>query len=73
MLKKVLLADGKIGMDEQFYLLKMLYADGHVRDREREFLLELCKELDEMSPEFELLCDQVLTVPARDWSLGGRP
>lgn len=71
-LKNVLLEDGKISMDEQFYLLKMLYSDGHVRDCEREFLLELRAELDEISPEFEALCDQVLTVPARNWSLGGR-
>jgi len=73
LLKDVLLADGKISMDEQFYLLKMLYSDGHVRDCERDFLFELRDELDEVSPEFEALCDQILTVPARNWSLGGRP
>ena len=72
-LKEVLLGDGKIGMDEQFYLLKMLYSDGHVRDREREFLFELREELEEISPEFDALCDQILTVPSRGWSLGGRP
>ena len=71
-LKEVLLADGKITMDEHFYLLKMLYSDGHVRDCEREFLLQLRDELDEVSPEFDALCEQVLTVSARDWSLGGR-
>ena len=70
-LKDVLLADGKVGMDEQFYLLKMLYSDGHVRDREREFLFDLREELDEVSPEFDALCDQILTVPAQGWSLGG--
>ena len=67
----MILADGKIGADEQFYLLKMLYSDGHVRDREREFLFELRQELKETTPEFEALCDQILTVPAKGWSLGG--
>ena len=71
-LKEVLLADGKITMDEHFYLLKMLYSDGHVRECEREFLLQLRDELGEVSPEFDALCEQVLTVSARDWSLGGR-
>ncbi len=71
-LKQVLLADGRISMDEQFYLLKMLYSDGHVRDCEREFLFELRGQLAETTPEFEALCDQILTVPARGWSLGGR-
>jgi hypothetical protein len=72
-LKEVLLKDGKITMDEQFYLLKMLYSDGHVRDSEREFLFELREELDEIAPEFEALCDQIMTVPSRGWSVGGRP
>lgn len=71
-LKEVLLADGKITMDEHFYLLKMLYSDGHVRDSEREFLLDLRQQVDEVTPEFETLCDQILTVPSRGWSLGGR-
>jgi hypothetical protein len=71
-LRQVLLADGKITLDEHFYLLKMLYSDGHVRDSEREFLFELRDEVESVSPEFEALCDQILTVPARGWNLGGR-
>ena len=71
-LREVLTADGKITMDEHFYLLKMLYSDGHVRDRERDFLFDLREQVDEVSPEFEALCDQILTVPSRGWSLGGR-
>ena len=72
-LKEALLADGKITLDEHFYLLKMLYSDGHVRECEREFLFTLRDELDEISPEFEALCDQMLTVPSRGWQLGGYP
>ena len=68
-LTEVILADGKIGYDEHFYLLKMLYSDGHVRESEREFLLELRDEASQMSPEFEAMCEQALTVPARDWSV----
>jgi len=40
-LKEVLLRDGAIGLDEQFYLLKLLYSDGHVRECEKAFLREL--------------------------------
>jgi len=72
-LKEVVLADGKIGMDEQFYLLKMLYSDGHVREREREFLREIRAELDEITPEFEQMYEQAMTVADRGWSVGGRP
>ena len=59
-------------MDEHFYLLKMLYSDGHVRDCERQFLFELRDELEEVSAGIRDLCDQILTVPSRGWSLGGR-
>ena len=40
-LKEAILADGEIDRGEQFYLLKMLYSDGHVRDSEKQFLKEL--------------------------------
>jgi uncharacterized tellurite resistance protein B-like protein len=55
LLKEVILQDGRIGLDEQFYLLKMLYSDGQVRDREKQFLRELREEADETSAEFESL------------------
>lgn len=71
-LKEVILADGRIGMDEQFYLLKMIYSDGCIRDNEKEFLLELRNEADEISPEFEALCQEALHADATNWSVGGR-
>src|SRR5688572_3458118 len=43
-LKQVLLADGKIGLDEQYYLLKALCADGKVGEREQKFVAELKAE-----------------------------
>lgn len=67
-LKQVLLEDGRIGPDEQFYLLKMLYSDGVVRDSEKQFLRELRAEVRESSPEFEQLCETALAAPARGWS-----
>ena len=70
--KQVLLGDGQIGFDEQFYLLKMLYSDGHVRDSERQFLKELRDEAAEITPEFENLYATALASPARNWSVGGR-
>jgi hypothetical protein len=60
-LKKVLLEDGRIGLDEQYYLLKSLCADGRVSERERKFIVELRDESREVSPEFESFCEQVLS------------
>lgn len=71
-LKKTVLADGRIGLDEQFYLLKMLYSDGVVRDREKQFLEELRREANETTPEFEALCEEALHCSATNWSVGGR-
>lgn len=71
-LKEVLLADGKVGLDEQFYLLKMLYSDGHIRPREMQFLDELRREADETSPEFEALYREACGAHPTMWSVGGR-
>jgi hypothetical protein len=72
-LKSAILADGQITMDEQFYLLKMLYSDGHVRECEKQFLRDLCREAKEITPEFQSLCDEALSAPAKNWYVGGTP
>lgn len=72
-LKAVLLEDDVIGPDEQYYLLKMLYSDGHVRDSEKAFLQELLEESAEVSPEFRTLVQTAMTVDAKNWDVGGRP
>jgi len=51
--KKYILADGKISLEEQFLLLRMLYGGGGIDDAERKFLRELRQEAREVSPEFE--------------------
>jgi uncharacterized tellurite resistance protein B-like protein len=71
-LKQVILADGRIGMDEQFYLLKMLYSDGNVRESEKQFLRELRREAKETTPEFDALCEEAFRSPATNWSVGGK-
>jgi hypothetical protein len=71
-LKEVILADGRVGLDEQFYLLKMLYSDGHISDRERRFLEELRRDAREVTPEFDALCKEALEADSRNWSVGGR-
>jgi hypothetical protein len=71
-LKDVILADGRVGLDEQFYLLKMLYSDGNVRECEKQFLQELRREAKEITPEFEALCKEAFRAPATNWSVGGR-
>jgi len=71
-LKEVILADGRVGLDEQFFLLKMLYSDGHVRDREKQFLLEIRREAREVTPELEAMCEEALAAAPKNWSVGGR-
>ncbi len=71
-LKDVILADGRVGLDEQFFLLKMLYSNGRVRDREKQLLLELRRDAREVTPEFEALCEEALGATATGWSVGGR-
>ncbi|MEQ8785719.1 MAG: hypothetical protein RIC55_05450 [Pirellulaceae bacterium] len=68
-LKAVILEDGKIGPDEQFYLLKMLYSDGEIRESETRFLLELRNEAREVPPEFEQLCETALAAHPTNWSV----
>jgi len=71
-LKQVVLTDGRIGQDEQFYLLKMLYSDGNVRESEKQFLLELRNEATEITPEFDALCETALAAAGTNWDLGGK-
>lgn len=71
-LREVLLEDGRILADEQFYLLKMLYSDGRVREREREFLRELQRDV-EPDAAFDRLCATAFACPEENWSVGGTP
>ena len=71
-LKEVILADGQIGSDEQFYLLKMLYSDGHIRENEKQFLVELRSQLKEVPPEFDQMCQTAFQAHATNWDVGGR-
>ena len=70
-MRSILLADGEIGMDEQYQLLRMLYSDGNVRDSEKAFLKDLYKSVDRITPEFRDLCDTALNAPTRNWDVGG--
>lgn len=71
-LREIVLRDGRIGPDEQFYLLKMLYSDGRLRPCELEFLLELRESVAEATPEFESLCEAALEAHPTNWDVGGR-
>ena len=71
-LKEVILEEGRIAPDEQFYLLKMLYSDGHVRESEKQLLLELRDEAKEVTPEFEALCREAMAAHPTNWNVGGR-
>lgn len=59
--KAHLLADGTISRHEQFLLLRLLYGGGGIDDTERRFLVELRKELAEVTPEFDELCQLALS------------
>lgn len=71
-LEEVLLEDEEISPSEQYYLLKLLYADRVVRDTEREFLRKLRSKLKSRSPEFEALYQTALSSPNTNWCVGGR-
>jgi len=71
-LEQVLLADGVVQPAEQFYLLKMVYSDHEIRDRERQFLLEMRQKARISPPEFEYLCQEALHAHPTDWDTGGR-
>jgi len=71
-LEKAILADGRIQASEQFYLLKLLYSDREIRDREKDFLLKLKREARQTTPEFDALCDEALQAHPTAWSVGGR-
>jgi len=71
-LEEVILDDGRIEPSEQFYLLKMLYSDREIRDREKDLLLKLRERAGQVPPEFEALCDEALKAHPTAWSVGGR-
>jgi hypothetical protein len=57
---KFLLADGEISLAEHYHLLKVLFGDGVVSQREKAFLLDLRRKVASPSPEFDDLCRQAL-------------
>ncbi len=71
-LKEVILENGRIDSSEQYYLLKMLYSDGEIRESELRFLLELREEATEVSAEFDEMCRVASEAHATEWSLGGK-
>ena len=71
-LESVLLGDGEIQPSEQFYLLKMLYSDRVIREREKNFLLELKRRVKHSSPEFEAICSEAFRANPTQWDVGGR-
>ncbi|MBC7815382.1 MAG: hypothetical protein IAG10_00620 [Planctomycetaceae bacterium] len=71
-LKTVILADGEVSPVDQYNLLKMLYSDRVIRDRELDFLRELKREATHVSPEFETLCQNAFDAHPTNWGVGGR-
>ena len=71
-LEEVFLADGRIQPSEQFYLLKMLYSDRKITQREKAFLLRLKQSADETTAEFDALCEEAFNAHPTQWSVGGR-
>lgn len=71
-LRDVLLQDGEITPDEQFYLLKMLYSDGRITDTELRLLDDLREKLSRKSPEFDALCETAFSASSTGWDVGGR-
>jgi uncharacterized tellurite resistance protein B-like protein len=62
-IKDHVLANGRIGAGESKWLEQMFFADGKIRDEERQFLRELYGEAEEVSPEFEALFAVCMKLP----------
>lgn len=71
-LRQVILADGEVTPDEHYLLLQMLYSDGKVRDRERDFMAEILQAVDNVTPELRQLCETASAASETDWCVGGR-
>ena len=72
-LEKAFLADGKITASEEFYLLKMIYSDRVIGERELEFLRQLRKQLPERTASFEAIFETAVNAPSTNWCVGGTP
>ena len=72
-LEKVFLADGQISPAEEFYLLKMIYSDRQISEREREFLRKLRRQVPERTASFEALFETAVNAPNTNWCVGGTP
>ncbi len=64
--------DGEISQAEQFYLLKMIYSDGQIRECEKQFLQELRSEARIVPAGFEELCETAMSAKSEGWDVGGR-
>ncbi len=71
-LEEVMLADGQVLPSGQFYLLKMVYSDHQVRDREIDFLRKLRRKARKTTPEFDALCEEAFQAHPTAWDVGGR-
>ena len=72
-LEKVFLHDGQITADEEFYLLKLIYSDRKITEREREFLRKIRKQIPERTASFEKLFETAIDAPSTTWCVGGTP
>jgi hypothetical protein len=72
-LEKVFLNDGQITPSEEYYLLKMIYSDRVITDRERDFLRKLRKQIPERTASFEKLFETAVNAPSTNWCVGGTP
>jgi hypothetical protein len=72
-LDKVLLQDGQISPSEEYYLLKMIYSDRVISEREREFLRKIRKQIPQHTASFEKLFETAINAPSTNWCVGGQP
>ena len=71
-MRRVILADGQVTLDEQYLLLQMLYSDGEVRECERQFITEVYRDVENVTPELQQLCETALETSGKSWDLGGK-
>jgi hypothetical protein len=69
-IKDHILAHGRIDAEESAWLRRMLFADGKIKDEERQFLHELKGESKQVSREFEKLFAECMKEPQEQHTSG---
>ena len=70
-IKDHILIDGRIGAEDTTWLRQMIFHDEKIEDEERQFLRRLNGEVNQASPAFEALFEEIKEQPPERHTSGG--